>query len=81
MTPRDPLAALPLSGTTVVELGHSIAGPFASQILGDLGARVVKIEKARGDDARFWGPPFVDGAAATFVAHLMKKKYSHRSVP
>lgn len=74
MTPRDPLAALPLAGTTVVELGHSIAGPFASQILGDLGARVVKIEKARGDDARFWGPPFVDGAAATFQAMNRNKR-------
>ena len=58
----------PLSGITVVELGHSVAGPFACQILADLGAQVIKIEKGSGDDARHWGPPFVDGASASFQA-------------
>jgi crotonobetainyl-CoA:carnitine CoA-transferase CaiB-like acyl-CoA transferase len=56
----------PLAGIVVVELGHSVAAPHAGQILADLGAEVVKIEKPEGDDARKWGPPFVDGAAATF---------------
>lgn len=57
----------PLSGIVVVELGHSVAAPFAAQILADLGARVVKVEKPEtGDDARVWGPPFWHGAAATF---------------
>ncbi len=60
------MSSLPLSGRVVIELGHSVAAPFAGQILGDLGAEVIKIEKAAGDDARHWGPPFVDGAAATF---------------
>ena len=59
---------LPLSGVTVVELGASVAAPFAGQVLGDLGARVVKVEKPEGDDARKWGPPFWEGAAATFQA-------------
>jgi crotonobetainyl-CoA:carnitine CoA-transferase CaiB-like acyl-CoA transferase len=59
-------ASLPLAGHTVIELGHSVAAPFAGQILADLGAEVIKIEKAAGDDARHWGPPFVDGASATF---------------
>lgn len=58
--------AAPLAGITVIELGHSVAAPFAGQILADLGAEVIKIEKAAGDDARHWGPPFLDGAAATF---------------
>lgn len=58
--------SLPLAGHVVVELGHSVAAPAAGQILADLGAEVVKIEKAEGDDARKWGPPFVDGASATF---------------
>ena len=49
-----------------MELGHSVAAPYAGQILGDLGAEVLKIEKAQGDDARKWGPPFWEGAAATF---------------
>jgi crotonobetainyl-CoA:carnitine CoA-transferase CaiB-like acyl-CoA transferase len=58
--------AAPLAGIVVVELGHSIAAPACGQILGDLGAEVVKIEKPKGDDARAWGPPFADGASATF---------------
>jgi crotonobetainyl-CoA:carnitine CoA-transferase CaiB-like acyl-CoA transferase len=58
---------LPLSGITVVELGHSVAAPFCGQILGDLGARVVKVESpGSGDDARAWGPPFWHGSSAAF---------------
>ncbi|HEX2651682.1 MAG TPA: CoA transferase [Burkholderiales bacterium] len=59
-------ASAPLAGIVVVELGHSVAAPAAGQILGDLGADVVKIEKPQGDDARTWGPPFADGSSATF---------------
>lgn len=61
--PRPPR---PFSDLVVVELGHSVAAPFAGQILGDLGAEVLKIEKREGDDARKWGPPFWEGASATF---------------
>jgi crotonobetainyl-CoA:carnitine CoA-transferase CaiB-like acyl-CoA transferase len=64
----------PLAGIVVVELGHSVAAPYAGQILGDLGAEVIKIEKPEGDDARKWGPPFVDGAAATFQALNRNKR-------
>lgn len=56
----------PLASVVVVELGSSVAAPFAGQILGDLGADVLKIEKPGGDDARHWGPPFWEGASATF---------------
>ncbi|MGN1055949.1 MAG: CaiB/BaiF CoA transferase family protein [Comamonas sp.] len=66
--------AQPLSGIVVVELGHSVAAPFAGQILCDLGATVIKVEKPEGDDARKWGPPFVDGAAAAFQAINKGKK-------
>src|SRR6185437_6454837 len=67
---------LPLAGITVVELGHSVAAPFAGQILGDMGARVVKIENPdKGDDARGWGPPFWHGASATFQS-LNRNKLS-----
>ncbi len=55
-----------LQGLLVVELGGSVAAPFAGQILSDLGADVVKIERPEGDDARKWGPPFADGAGAGF---------------
>ena len=67
-------ASGPLAGKVVIELGHSVAAPYAGQILGDLGAEVIKIEKPGGDDARKWGPPFFDGAAATFQALNRNKK-------
>lgn len=67
-------SAAPLAGHVVIELGHSVAAPFAGQILGDLGAEVIKIEKQAGDDARHWGPPFVDGASATFQALNRNKR-------
>ncbi|CAN7768029.1 CaiB/BaiF CoA transferase family protein [Caballeronia sp. LjRoot31] len=67
---------LPLAGITLVEMGHSVAAPFAGQIFGDLGARVVKVENpAGGDDARSWGPPFWHGASATFQS-LNRNKLS-----
>ncbi len=68
-------AAAPLHGITVVELGHSVAAPFAGEILGDLGARVVKVEKPEGDDARKWGPPWWEGASAIFQS-LNRNKLS-----
>ena len=58
-----------LDGIRVVELGQNLAGPYASQILADLGAEVIKVEKPGGDDARGWGPPFAkDGGAVAFHA-------------
>ena len=62
MQTKKDMNNLPLRGVVAVELGHSVAAPFAGQILGDLGAMVIKVEKpGAGDDARAWGPPFVDG--------------------
>lgn len=56
---RDP-AAGPLSDVLVVDLSRALAGPQATMMLGDLGARVVKVEApGHGDDTRGWGPPFV----------------------
>ena len=58
----------PLEGVTVVELGHSVAAPYAGLILADLGARVIKVENpAGGDYARGWGPPFWEEMATVFV--------------
>ena len=65
---------LPLAGIHVVEFGHSVAAPYAGQILADLGADVLKVEKPEGDDARRWGPPFLDGTAATFQALNRNKR-------
>ena len=65
--PEAGAAQAPLQGLTVVEIGHSVAAPFAGQVLADLGARVLKVENPqRGDDARGWGPPFWNGMATVF---------------
>jgi crotonobetainyl-CoA:carnitine CoA-transferase CaiB-like acyl-CoA transferase len=59
----------PLSGLVAIEIGHSIAAPYAGMILGELGAEVIKVENPRtGDAARGWGPPFAEGAATCFHA-------------
>src|ERR1700732_3814201 len=65
---------LPLSGITVIELGHSVAAPYACEILGDLGADVIKIEKADGDDARSWAPPYWGTMSATFLSLNRNKR-------
>src|SRR5690554_1692302 len=61
------LSVQPLKGITVLEMGHSVAGPYAGLILAELGAEVIKLEKpGDGDYARGWGPPFWKGDAAIF---------------
>ena len=57
------MAQPPLSGVRVIELARILAGPWAGQLLADLGADVIKVENPDGgDDTRKWGPPFVTGA-------------------
>lgn len=59
--------AQPLHGLTVIEIGHSVAGPYVGQVCADLGATVIKVENPRGgDDARSWGPPFWEDSSAVF---------------
>ncbi|MFS4437646.1 CaiB/BaiF CoA transferase family protein [Paracoccaceae bacterium GXU_MW_L88] len=58
----------PLKGIKVLELARILAGPWAGQLLADLGADVIKVEAPEGDDTRRWGPPFIDGTAAYFHA-------------
>jgi len=67
--------ALPLDGLLVVDLTQNVAGPFCTQILGDMGADVIKVERpGRGDDARAWAPPFWGDESATFLAFNRNKR-------
>src|SRR5256886_3248089 len=61
--------ALPLDGVLVADFSRVLAGPLCTQLLGDAGARVMKIEEpGRGDETRRWGPPFVRGVSAYFLS-------------
>jgi crotonobetainyl-CoA:carnitine CoA-transferase CaiB-like acyl-CoA transferase len=65
---------LALDDVTVLDLSHALAGPFASTLLGDYGAEIVKIEPLDGEIARAWGPPFYEDEAAYFVNLNRNKK-------
>jgi crotonobetainyl-CoA:carnitine CoA-transferase CaiB-like acyl-CoA transferase len=64
----------PLAGALVVDLTSSLAGPTATQLLAALGADVVKVEPLAGDHARAWGPPFIEGEGAMFLASNAGKR-------
>lgn len=82
MTPLDTLpTANPgaglelLKGVRVLDLTTSIAGPYGTQLLADLGAEVTKVERVGvGDDTRAWGPPFLDGESLWFLSINRNKK-------
>ena len=59
----------PLHGITVIDFTRVMSGPYCTMLLGDMGARVIKIERpGRGDDTRAWGPPFVNGESTYFLS-------------
>ena len=63
------------SGVLVADFSRVLAGPFATMLLGDLGADVVKVERpGAGDDTRAWGPPFVDGESAYYLSVNRNKR-------
>ena len=68
-------ATSPLRGLRVLELARILAGPWAGQLLADLGASVVKVESPEGDDTRRWGPPFIerDGESAAAYFHACNR--------
>jgi crotonobetainyl-CoA:carnitine CoA-transferase CaiB-like acyl-CoA transferase len=67
--PASPPGATLLAGVTVVDLTTSIAGPYATMLLADMGARVIKVERpGAGDDCRAWGPPWLDGESLWFLS-------------
>ena len=67
--------AAPLAGIKVVDMTEALAGPYCAMLLGDLGADVVKVERPGvGDQARGWGPPFLEGESAYFLAVNRNKR-------
>src|SRR3954465_10648508 len=65
----------PLSHIRVLDLSRIMAGPWAGQVLGDLGADVVKVERPGvGDDTRAWGPPYAAGDATYFLSVNRNKR-------
>lgn len=64
----------PLAGTRVLDLTRVLAGPTCAMMLGDMGADVIKVEPPGGDDTRHWGPPFVAGESAYYLAANRNKR-------
>lgn len=65
----------PLHGIKILDLTRVLAGPFATQILGDMGADIVKVEAPHGgDETRHWGPPFCGGESAYFLGLNRNKR-------
>lgn len=66
---------LPLEGVRIVDVTSSLAGPYCTEILGALGADIIKIEHPeRGDESRAWGPPFWEGSSVMFYAANLNKR-------
>ncbi|MBA3588088.1 CaiB/BaiF CoA-transferase family protein [Methylibium sp.] len=84
MQPQFPLASSSLSGIRVLDLSRVLAGPWCTQVLGDLGADVVKVERPHsGDDTRGWGPPFLKdatGADSEESAYYLGANRNKRSI-
>ncbi|GAA4479532.1 hypothetical protein GCM10023190_22770 [Enteractinococcus fodinae] len=65
-----------LAGLRVVDLSRVLGGPYATQILADHGAEVIKVESPQGDETRHWGPPFVSEGVAWYFAGVNRNKKS-----
>jgi crotonobetainyl-CoA:carnitine CoA-transferase CaiB-like acyl-CoA transferase len=70
----------PLAGIRVIDLSRALAGPYATLMLADAGADVIKVERAGGDDARGWGPPFVGPPDHPESAYFLSVNRSKRSI-
>ncbi|TCJ19874.1 CoA transferase [Rubrobacter taiwanensis] len=71
----------PLSGVKVIDLSRALAGPYATMMLADAGAEVIKVERpGKGDDSRGWGPPFVGGPGAEESTYFLSVNRSKKSV-
>ena len=63
-----------LAGIKVIDLTRVLSGPYATQILADHGAEVIKVEPPTGDEVRDWGPPFHEGDASYFIGLNRNKR-------
>lgn len=83
-SPPSPHIAGPLAGLRVLDLSRILAGPTCTQLLGDMGAEIIKIERpGEGDDTRSWGPPYVpgrDGTPTRESAYYLSANRNKRSV-
>ena len=72
----------PLAGIRVVDCSTVLAGPYATMLLGDLGADVIKVEPPDGDSTRGWGPPWVgdDDPATRTAAYYLSVNRNKRSI-
>src|SRR4029077_5434804 len=64
----------PLAGLLVADFSRILAGPYATMLLGDMGAEVVKVEGPHGDDTRTWAPPVRDGIATYYLSVNRNKR-------
>src|SRR5207237_10113323 len=72
--------ALPLAGVRVLDCSRVLAGPFATMVLADLGADVVKLEPPAGDESRDWGPPFWGDPAEQISAYFAVVNRNKRAI-
>ena len=66
----------PLAGVVVADFSRVLAGPYATMLLGDLGATVIKVESPTGDDTRHWGPPWTAEGESTYNLSINRNKRS-----
>ena len=74
MSDQNNIISYALNGIKVLDLTRVLGGPYATQILADHGAEVIKVESKIGDEVRGWGPPFINDMASYFINVNRNKK-------